>query len=253
MWQDAHDSYLESRVLSADPIELVRMLYQSATRGVENARRHLAAGDIGARARSISHACAVLIELTTSLDHERGGSVSTNLAQLYDYMLRRLTEANLQQTDAPLAEVLGLLATLSEGWEGVRESGSSASAPSQPAASEERTWTQVGAGAGDSSTNSESSWTGYGSSWEQPKSQDDQGEYRPWEAAALKSPTLSESAEVPTPVTPSVTPNLWERNDSDAWPPPPSPNVWEPAGAYDNSWAHLAAQEASYTQHDWSL
>ena len=35
-------------------------------------------------------------------------------------MLRRLTEANFRQRDEPLAEVLSLLATLAEGWEGVR-------------------------------------------------------------------------------------------------------------------------------------
>ncbi|HTS26705.1 MAG TPA: flagellar export chaperone FliS [Bryobacteraceae bacterium] len=121
MWQNAHDTYLESRVLSASPVELVRMLYQSADQGVKNARRHLAAGDIAARARSISHVSAVLIELVTSLDHERGGAISTSLAQLYDYMLRRLTEANLQQTDPPLAEVERLLGTLLEGWEGIAE------------------------------------------------------------------------------------------------------------------------------------
>src|ERR1039457_4689762 len=123
MWQNAHDTYLESRVLSADPIELVRMLYREATRAVGDARRHLAAGDIAARARSITQASAAVIELATSLDYERGGKISANLAQLYDYMLRRLTEANLQQSDQPLEEVLRLLATLSEGWDGVKAQG----------------------------------------------------------------------------------------------------------------------------------
>src|SRR5206468_2046051 len=37
-------------------------------------------------------------------------------AQLYDYMQRRLLEANMKQADAPLSEVLGLLSTLSEAW-----------------------------------------------------------------------------------------------------------------------------------------
>jgi flagellar protein FliS len=55
------------------------------------------------------------------LDHERGGEISQRLGLLYDYMQRRLLEANMQQSDAPLAEVLGLLSTLSEAWEGVRK------------------------------------------------------------------------------------------------------------------------------------
>jgi flagellar secretion chaperone FliS len=121
MWQNAHDAYLESRILSADALELVRMLFQACTGSVREARRHLAEGDIAARARCITRAHEILVELTSSLDHERGGDLSRRLAELYDYMQRRLLDANLEQVDAPLAEVLGLLSTLSEGWEGIRE------------------------------------------------------------------------------------------------------------------------------------
>jgi len=121
MWQNAHDAYLEDRVLSADPTELVRLVYQAATRAVRNARRHLAAGDIAASARSITRACEILIELTGSLDHARGGEISRRLALLYDYMVRKLIEANFRQSDALLAEVLSLLTTLSEAWDGLKQ------------------------------------------------------------------------------------------------------------------------------------
>jgi flagellar protein FliS len=121
MWRNAHDTYLEDRILSADPVELVHLLYQACANAVEDARRHLAEGEILARARSISKACNILSELTSSLDHERGGSISERLAQLYSYMRRRLVEANCQQSDQLLAEVAGLIATLREAWEGVRE------------------------------------------------------------------------------------------------------------------------------------
>jgi len=60
------------------------------------------------------------MELTGSLDYERGGEISLKLAQLYGYMTRMLIEANCQQNDAPLSEVLGLLSTLSEAWDGLK-------------------------------------------------------------------------------------------------------------------------------------
>jgi len=119
MWQDAQNAYLESRILSAEPLELVRLMYQAATAAVRDARQHLAEGDIAARSRSISKACEILIELGSSLDHARGGEISQRLAALYGYIGRRLIEANVQQADAPLAEVLGLLATLAEAWDAV--------------------------------------------------------------------------------------------------------------------------------------
>jgi len=121
MWQNAHDAYLESRVLSADPIELVQLLYQTASDAIWEARRHLEAGEVRERSRAISRGSAALLELAAALDFERGGEVAQRLAQLYDYMLRRLTEANFKQVDAPLAEVLDLLATLAEGWASLRQ------------------------------------------------------------------------------------------------------------------------------------
>src|ERR1700682_2691996 len=121
MSNNAHDAYLESRILSADPIELVHLLYQAATGAVRDARRALADGEIAARSRAISKTCEILIELDSVLDHERGGEISQRLGELYEYMERRLMEANFQQIDAPLTEVLGLLSTLSEAWEGVKQ------------------------------------------------------------------------------------------------------------------------------------
>ena len=117
MWKDA---YLTSRVLSADPLELVHMLYEHAVQLVRDARRSLAARDIASRSRDIAKTIAIVTELESSLDHERGGTVSGNLARLYEYIRFRLSEANVKQVDGPLAEVEGLLTTLSEGWSAIR-------------------------------------------------------------------------------------------------------------------------------------
>jgi flagellar protein FliS len=132
MWQNAYDAYLESRVLSADPLELVHLLYEAAIDAVREARRYLAAGEIAARSHSITKAFGILQELVASLDHERGGEISGRLAELYDYMQRRLLEANFQQKDAPLAEVLGLMATLAEAWQGVKPQHQAAAPPENP-------------------------------------------------------------------------------------------------------------------------
>jgi flagellar secretion chaperone FliS len=117
MWRDA---YIESRVTSADPIELVQMLYDHALLRIRDARNHLAAGDIVGRSKAISTTIAILSELESSLDHNAGGSISGNLAALYQYMRTRLTTANLKQEQEPLLEVENLLSTLSEAWGAVR-------------------------------------------------------------------------------------------------------------------------------------
>lgn len=140
MRNSARDLYLENRILSADPLELVRLLYDAAVNAVREARQALADGNIRARSQAISKACAIVIQLNSALDHASGGDLSRRLAMLYDYLLKRLMDANIQQSDALLEEVLSLLSTLAEGWNGIQkpaeapEAQSPWSAPAEPLA-----------------------------------------------------------------------------------------------------------------------
>jgi flagellar secretion chaperone FliS len=110
--------YLETEVLSADPVKLVCMLYRGAIEATAAARRHLKAGDIRERSRQIMRAAAILHELSRSLDPQYE-EISRPLRDLYAYMQARLLAANANQVDPPLAEVEQLLSTLLEGWKSV--------------------------------------------------------------------------------------------------------------------------------------
>jgi flagellar protein FliS len=107
--------YLETTVLSADPVKLVCMLYRGAIEATASARRHLKDGDIRQRSRQIMRAVAIVQELSRSLDPQYQ-EISRPLGDLYAYMHGRLLEANSKQIDAPLAEVEQLLTTVLEGW-----------------------------------------------------------------------------------------------------------------------------------------
>jgi flagellar protein FliS len=115
----AHDTYVAETILSADPVELVHMLYRAAIESIEMARQQLEAGDIRGRSASITKAVEILSELSQSLNHENAPELSRRLAELYDYAQRRFLAANIEQADAPLAEGLRLLQTLLEAWKGV--------------------------------------------------------------------------------------------------------------------------------------
>jgi len=103
-------------ILGASPLELVRALYRGAIQAVRLARTSLASGQIRERSKAITKACAIIQELTVCLDKEAGGEVAVNLAELYVYIHRRLGDANIEQSDAPLAECERLLSTLLEAW-----------------------------------------------------------------------------------------------------------------------------------------
>ena len=74
MSMNAQNAYLEGRVLSADPLELVRILYEQALDSVSSARAELRAGNIAARSRAITRAQMVLIELETALNYSRAAT-----------------------------------------------------------------------------------------------------------------------------------------------------------------------------------
>src|SRR5690349_5455730 len=114
----AYDSYQEIEILTADPMKLIALLYRGALDSVRAAREHLRAGEIAERGRAVSKAAAILVELASSLDHDRGGDLSRRLAALYDYMQSRLNEGNFAQADAPFADVENVLSELLEGWVG---------------------------------------------------------------------------------------------------------------------------------------
>lgn len=128
MWNNGHDAYLEGRILSAGPVELIHLLYQGCVQLVRDARLHLAEGRISERSNAITRACEILVELNRSLDHSRGGEIAQRLRLLYDYMQSRLIQANMEQSEAPLIEVLGLLTTLGEAWDAIRPVPTTASA-----------------------------------------------------------------------------------------------------------------------------
>ena len=112
----AYQDHRELKILSASPLELVSILHEAAIEAVAEARQRMRAGDIPARTRLIGRVSLILTELAANVNREKGGQLAMNLLELYDYMQRRLTTANAEQKEAPLAEVQRLLETLHSGW-----------------------------------------------------------------------------------------------------------------------------------------
>ena len=113
--------YYEQMILNAEPVELIRLLYQRSISCVREAREHLAHKRIGERSTAITRAYAAIEQLIVALRPENAPVLCSRLQGLYVYMQQRLLDANMQQADAPMAEVLNLLTTLAEGWSGVVE------------------------------------------------------------------------------------------------------------------------------------
>lgn len=131
-------AYLESRVVSASPLQLVHLAYEGAIHAISEAREHLANKRIFERSKAITKAQLIIVELQKSLDFHKGGDLSVQLNGIYDYVQRRLIDGNFRQEDAPFAEAQQLLETLDESWKALSETentvaAAASSAPCQSA------------------------------------------------------------------------------------------------------------------------
>ncbi|HEI8866068.1 flagellar export chaperone FliS [Serratia sp. AKBS12] len=108
---------LESGVMSASPHQLIVMLFDGAQSALSRARILMDQGDIAGKGQAISKAINIIDNgLKNSLDHQRGGEVADNLAALYDYMKRRLLQANLHNDPQLIEEVVKLLDNIADAW-----------------------------------------------------------------------------------------------------------------------------------------
>ena len=108
-------------VTTADPHELVSMLFNGAIKSISEARLHMQNKEISARGKALSKAISIIDEgLKISLDDKLGGELAQNLKALYEYMCHRLLTASIKNEIAPLDEVISLLNELSEAWNSIK-------------------------------------------------------------------------------------------------------------------------------------
>lgn len=106
-------------VESATPHRLVQMLMEGCLRRLAEAKGALMRGDQSAKGLAIGKAIAIVGGLQSSLNKEVDSTLPEQLEALYEYMQRRLLEANLNSSEAILDEVAGLMRTVKEGWDGI--------------------------------------------------------------------------------------------------------------------------------------
>ncbi len=116
----AASSYRKASVDGASPYQLINLLFERTLQSLRAARASLSQGDAAAKGTHIGLAVRYIEEgLKLGLNPAQGGELASNLGTLYDYCVRRLTVANLRNDDAPLVEVIDLLAPVAESWRAI--------------------------------------------------------------------------------------------------------------------------------------
>lgn len=114
---------VESGVMSADPHQLIVMLFDGAQAAIRAARIHMQAGNAAEKGKSISKALDIVNNgLAAALDQEKGGEVAASLGALYDYIARLLLAANLRNEASSLDQAEKLLEDIALAWREIGQS-----------------------------------------------------------------------------------------------------------------------------------
>ena len=106
-------------VQQADPHTLISLIMQHIMGNLAAAKGAIDRKEIQNKNKMLTRVIGLIGELQNSLDMEKGGEISTNLYDLYAYMIRQVNQANLQNTTEQLTEVNALISEIKAGWDGI--------------------------------------------------------------------------------------------------------------------------------------
>jgi flagellar secretion chaperone FliS len=112
-----YTAYQNNSVNTASPGELTLMLYNGSLKFIHIAKKAIEDKNIELKNTNIQKAQAIVSELMVTLNTDL--EISQNLMSLYDYINRRLTEANVKNDNTILEEVEGMITEFRDTWKQV--------------------------------------------------------------------------------------------------------------------------------------
>lgn len=110
----------QTSIVDADPHRLIQLLFEGATARIAAAKGHIERKEFDKKSNQINSAINIIGGLQESLNFD-AGELAYNLEKLYDYLIRRLFEANVRNSVEMLDEVNGLLGQIKSAWDEIRE------------------------------------------------------------------------------------------------------------------------------------
>jgi flagellar protein FliS len=112
-------TYQENAVSTQSKGRLIVMLYDGAIRFMKLAIMEMENKNYEAKGRYINRALDIINELNVVLDMEAGGEIAYNLRQLYIFISRHLSQANIKCDPQYVHDVIKLMEKLNEGWKAI--------------------------------------------------------------------------------------------------------------------------------------
>lgn len=110
------NAYKNTSVNTAPPGRLLVMLYDGLVRFAEQAREAMRAEDIETAHKKLVRCQDIVLELRSTLDHDKSPELCDNLEALYTYMYTKLVDANRTKNINYLDEVLPMMTELRDAF-----------------------------------------------------------------------------------------------------------------------------------------
>ncbi len=99
--------------------DLIVMCYKGAIKYLQDAKCECEKGDREAFCELLEKAHRVVFYLYTTLEMEQGGEIAEKLANLYAYIISQIYIVNATRRTETIDDIIKLLTTLQDGWEGL--------------------------------------------------------------------------------------------------------------------------------------
>ncbi|MDP4145950.1 MAG: flagellar export chaperone FliS [Bacillota bacterium] len=113
---NAYSVYKNNSVNYASKEQLLIMLVEGAVKFSKIARQAIVDKDVPKAHENIIKTENIFYELVVTLDVEKGGEWAKGLLSLYDFILRRLSEANMKKDINIMNEVIPLIEDIRDTW-----------------------------------------------------------------------------------------------------------------------------------------
>lgn len=122
---NAASVYQDSKILTATPADLTLMLYEGAIKFCNLALLALEKRDYDKVSKNIIKAEKIIQEFRVTLDFKY--PVAKNFDVVYDYIYRRLIDANIKKDKEMLEEALGYIREMRDTWKEVMKNSKASS------------------------------------------------------------------------------------------------------------------------------
>ncbi|EWH09466.1 flagellar protein FliS [Catenovulum agarivorans DS-2] len=112
---------IKQQVAQADPHQITLMLMQGALDKMAYAKGCMERKDFEGKSVHLSKASAIIVNLRDTLDFSVESEVTDNLFALYDFMVNRLTDAHVQNSQSIIDEVISLMLPIKTAWASIPE------------------------------------------------------------------------------------------------------------------------------------